>query len=72
MAVMGHATTQVRDEWATGNKSGHNRALELIERMRETGDPTLLLAECRSLKDAFYGAEGVGFFHAIAAAILDG
>lgn len=72
MTVMGHATTQVRDEWVTGNKTGHNRAFELIERMRETRDPTLLLAECRSLNDPFYGSEGVGFFHAIAAAILDG
>ena len=60
------------DQWAEGNREGRERANRLLARMREIGDPTLLLAECRRLNDPFYGAEGVGFFSFLAAAILDG
>lgn len=60
------------EDWGDGNKAGRDRAVRLICQMRESGDPTLLLAECRRLNDPFYGAEGVGFFHVLAAAILDG
>lgn len=70
-SVMLDGESATTDQWAEGNREGRERAMRLLERMRETRDPTLLLAECRSLNDPFYGAEGVGFFHVLAAAILD-
>jgi hypothetical protein len=58
------------DDWVKGNREGRERAAQLLDRMRETGNPTLLLAECRSLNDPFYGAVGVGFFAALADVLL--
>ena len=54
------------DEWAEGNRAGRERAAQLIKRMLDTGNPTLLLGECRNIEDPFYSAEGVGFFAQLA------
>ena len=60
------------DDWANKNRAGRERerAANVIEQMKVTGDITLLLGECRKMDgNPFYDGEGVGFFMCIAAAL---
>ncbi len=57
--------------WGDGNRMGRVRAAKAIERIRATGDVTLLLSEARRIKDPLYGPVGVGFFNYLAAVLAE-